>query len=110
MNIEPLTPVLFRVPRSPKKHGSDVTAVFPCDPGDMSGLTMSCYAHIGQHSACSYGWYNETRAATPAEYASLKRELESPPYGYRLEVRQRMTQAHKRALDAEISRLRSLSE
>jgi len=51
---------------------------------------MSCFAHIGQHSACDLGWYNQTRPATPEEYADLKRELESAPYGYKLKIYHRM--------------------
>lgn len=86
---EPETPVIFRAERSGKFKG-DVTAVFPCDPADAHGHSMSCFAHIGQHSGCSFEWYYTTRAATPAEYAGLKRELESAPYGYRLKVYSRM--------------------
>ena len=79
------TPVLFR-----KKYG-EITAVFPCEPGTTDGLTMSCYVHVGQHGSCDFGWYNTTRLAKPEEYADLKRELESAPYGYRLKVYRRMT-------------------
>ncbi|MGH6631516.1 MAG: hypothetical protein ACREB3_17440, partial [Burkholderiales bacterium] len=81
-----ITPVLFRVHRSPTKFGRDVTAVFPCEPADTIGRTMSCYSHIGQHSACSYAWYIQTRPAAPEEYADLFAELEAAPYGYRLKV------------------------
>lgn len=83
------TPVIFRAERSGKFKG-DVTAVFPCDPSDVNGYQMSCYAHIGQHSGCSLDWYHTTRAAKPEEYADLKRELESAPYGYRLKVYSRI--------------------
>ena len=100
------TPVLFRVARAPKRDSADVTAVFPCEPADMTGTAMSCYAHIGQHGSCGYGWYATTRPATPAEYADLLAELESAPYGYRLKVYQRMTAQHRKALAAEVDRLR----
>jgi hypothetical protein len=62
-----ITPVLFRVSRAPKRNGDDVTAVFPCEPADNTGTLMSCYAHVGQHSGCDFGWYNTTRPAKPAE-------------------------------------------
>jgi hypothetical protein len=88
-----ITPVVFRAERSGPFKG-DVTAVFPTDAADINGYQMGCYAHVGQHSACSRQWYWTTRAATPAEYASLKRELESAPYGYRLKVYKRITRAH----------------
>jgi hypothetical protein len=99
------TPVLFRVSRAPKRDGADVTAVFPCEPWDTTGNTMACYAHIGQHGACSYGWYNTTRPATPTEYADLFAELQAAPYGYRLKVYRRMQPSHRKAFRAEVDRL-----
>jgi hypothetical protein len=71
------TPVLFRADRH-GPHKGEVTAVFPTIPGSPG--VMTCYAHIGQHSSCSLAWHRTTRAATPAEYTSLKRELESIGY------------------------------
>ena len=97
---EPVTPVLFRVHRRPGTHGDDVTAVFPAEPAKYSGYDMTCYASIGQHGACSFGWYRETRPATPEEYADLKRELESAPYHYRLKVYRKIMQRHRQAFDA----------
>lgn len=85
-----VTPVLFRVHRKPKTHGGEVTAVFPCEPAAYDGHTMTCYAHVGQHGGCDLGWYYETRPALPDEYADLKAELESAPYGYRFKVYQRI--------------------
>lgn len=76
------TRVLFRADRRGIHVGS-VTAVFPDEPY-AHGLVM-CYASVGQHGACSLMWVREdTRAATPAEYASLARELES--IGYTLKI------------------------
>jgi hypothetical protein len=102
------TPVLFRVHRSPKKHGDEVTAVFPCEPSDLTGHNMSCYVHVGQHGGCDLGWYNETRPAKPKEYESLKRELEGQPYGYRLKVYQRMDRRLRDRFQFELNRLRNL--
>lgn len=99
------TPVLFRVHRSPKKYGDDVTAVFPCEPGTCDGNTMSCYAHIGQHGQCSLAWYYDTRPATPEQYADLQRELEAAPYGYRLKVYQRINSKLREQFNAEVRRL-----
>lgn len=82
------TIVVFRADTS-----GDVTAVFPYSPSDNDGYSMVCYAHIGQHSACSMQWYRNTRPATPAEYADLKAELESygpPEAHYVLDVRKRI--------------------
>jgi hypothetical protein len=86
------TPVLFRASRRKEPEGreAEITAVFPCEPATYSGADMICFAHVGQHGGCSLGWYHTTRAATPAEYADLKAELEAAPYGYRLKVYKRM--------------------
>lgn len=79
-------PVLFRAERSGQFKG-DVTAVFPCEkeyrPGDVT-----CYAHIGQHGACSLQWMlQKTRPAKPSEYAALAAELRQ--IGYKLDIRRR---------------------
>lgn len=100
------TPVLFRAERSGDFKG-DVTAVFPTLPGTSDPYDCTCYAHIGQHSTCGKDWYFKTRAATPEEYASLKRELESAPFGYRLKIVKRWTQHHDAARRAELNHMRS---
>lgn len=86
MSTEPKIVVCFRM----DKRGDDkqVTAVFPFE--DEGRGFLGCYAHLGQHGTCSPAWVtNDTRPATPAEYAPLKRELEAAPYRYRFEIRQR---------------------
>lgn len=102
------TPIVFRKSRrkEPEGRAAEVTAVFPCEPADYQGQLMTCYAHIGQHGGCDLGWYNQTRAAKPEEYADLKRELESAPYGYRLKVYSRIQPWMREKLRAEVSRLR----
>lgn len=87
-----MTDVLFRATKSGQFKG-EVTAVFPAEPGSPG--YMSCYAHTGQHSDCSFDWYYTTRPATPDEYRSLKSELES--IGYVLRTVHRVTRAHARA-------------
>jgi hypothetical protein len=71
--------VLFRADAD-----GEVTAVFPFEEGSPG--MMTCYAHIGQHSSCDIGWLENTRAATEDEYASLKQELESAPFTYKLMI------------------------
>jgi hypothetical protein len=83
-----LVPVLFRAERSGKFKG-DVTAVFPTLPADYEGREMTCYAHIGQHSACSFDWYRKTRPATPKEFGDLAMELLD--IGYRFRIYSRIT-------------------
>ena len=98
------TPVLFRCdPYGPVKN--EVTAVFPCEPAHLHGYYMTCYAHIGQHSSCDYGWYKKTRPATPKEYADLKQELESAPYGYQLKIYQRINSTLRNKFIAEQRRI-----
>ena len=98
-----LTPVMFRMGK--RRGESEVTAVFPTLPGDTRGLMMVCYAHVGQHSACSTEWLATTRQATVAEYADLKRELESAPYHYHFKVYARMQRAFDDARRASVRRL-----
>lgn len=87
---EPKTIVLFRADR---RKNPEITAVFPEIPGTVGCDDMTCFAHVGQHSACSFLWYRTTRPATPDEYKCLKRELESAPYHYRLKVARRISRA-----------------
>jgi hypothetical protein len=85
-------PVIFRV--FPKKEGGDVVALFPTLPGTHEWWTCSSYMHVGQHGGADCrGLISMTRPATPDEYAALKRELESPPYEYRLKVVRRVSRA-----------------
>lgn len=68
------TPVIFR------KDEQEVIAVFPAEPGTLELSTLWCYTHVGQHSACTSGWYRTTQPATPDEYKDLLEELISIGY------------------------------
>lgn len=87
--LEPQEPVevVFRAERG--RFGTIVTAVFPRLPWNerLQPGVATCYAHLGQHGACSLGWYRTTKLATEAEYAPLKAELERQ--GYTLKIRKR---------------------
>lgn len=87
-DAEPV-PVLFRAEKSGDFKG-EVTAVFPtiCGTGPDDVQT---FAHVGQHGTGSRAWYQTTRAATEAEAAPLRRELESAPYHYKLTPAKRWT-------------------
>lgn len=83
------TIVIFRIFN--KANGGDVIALFPCEPGDTvnPGMCQS-FMHDGQHGPATIALIEgPTRPATPEEYADLKRELESTPYEYVLDVRKR---------------------
>jgi hypothetical protein len=79
-----MTPVMFRMDKCGRRK--EVTAVFPYDESTVGKPWLrTCYAHIGQHGACDWGWIlQKTRPATPQEYEPLKRELER--IGYQLKV------------------------
>lgn len=81
-----ITKVIFRWWNVSK----DVIALFPEieDTQYKWGFGCMSYEHIGQHGdADYYGIIQDSRPATPEEYADLKAELES--IGYNLRVVQR---------------------
>ena len=87
---EEKTVVVFR-----KYPDGEVIALFPEIPHDDRGLLCSSYMRIGQHGAASCPAVSqETEPALPAEYSSLKKELEH--IGYKLEVRERITTAMRK--------------
>jgi hypothetical protein len=61
----------------------EVFAYFPEIDGDNKG-NKTCYAHIGQHSACSPEYVKECKRATKEQYQPLMKELEE--IGYNLQV------------------------
>ena len=65
----------------------DVLAVFPNTYGtaDRDKDTMVCYAHMGQHSTCTYDYANTLKTASESEYKELYDEL-SNYVGYDLNV------------------------
>lgn len=82
------TIVIFRAERAGTFKGV-VTAYFPAT--DAGNGLCECYMHVGQHSGADYACcVRKSRPATPAEYADVKRELETH-YGYTLDVRKRWT-------------------
>lgn len=93
-NNRPVLPVIFRAEKS-GDHKGEVTAVFPTLPW-TGPRDFTVYAHLGQHGAGTLGWYQQrTRAAKPAEYSSLLRELrqiyEQGPDKVQLKVYSRFT-------------------
>lgn len=79
------TKVMFRK----WKDNGQIDAIMPELPGTNDPATMTCYAHIGQHSTGDSTWYLDTTVpATPSEYSDLKAELES--IGYNVKVIKRM--------------------
>lgn len=103
-------PVIFRHETGSRHFHADVVAVFPTLPGTSDSATVTVYAHTGQHSTGSRGWYAMTRAATPAEYAPLLRKLqgiyEQGDDAVTLKVGKRWTRHHDDARRAELTRSR----
>jgi len=98
------TVVLFRVWRAAPKT---VIALFPYELGTMDPATCQSYEHMGQHGPANPVLViGATRPATPEEYADLRRELERPPYGYRLTVRQRTPHDDAEVRAAKLRRMR----
>ena len=61
---------------------TEIIAYFPLEKFD--NLNNTCYAHLGQHSACSPDYVKDLPLATKKEYTELLNELES--IGYNLKV------------------------
>ena len=95
-------PVLVVFRKCSEKHGGDIIALFPEIPADNQGLFCSSFAHIGQHCAADYnGMIRATTPATPVEFESLRKELESAPYHYVLNIRNKATRvSHARRMAA----------
>jgi len=80
---EETTRVVFRK----WKETGDILALFPDIPDDVEGLYCTSYERIGQHGGATYSYcIEQTTPASQEEYASLKEELESEPYNYKLKV------------------------
>lgn len=86
-NDEPVTKVLFLVNEKDPEN-SDLFAYFPEETSH--GNYKTAYSHVGQHTSASPQYAEESRPATPEEYADLKAELES--IGYNLDVLNGMTE------------------
>jgi hypothetical protein len=67
------------------REDDTVLAIFPEVPfGGGNNNDLTCYAHVGQHSACTQGYISSLSLASMSEYKSLKEELEG--LGYNLEI------------------------
>lgn len=100
------TPVVFRVWN--KGDSSDTIALFPTEPAGMNGELCSSYEHVGQHGGADYeGVISQTRPATPDEYADLRKELESEPYKYELEVYPKALKGFREIRLREAARIRN---
>ena len=102
---EQATKVLFLV-NEKDPNDPDLFAYFPEEEGDRSG-NKTAYSHVGQHSAASPAYAEESREATPEEYQDLKAELEG--LGYNLDVLNGMTEEDGGAMGGAIGATSSMS-
>lgn len=79
-NKTPKIKVKFLIEKDSKE---DVFAYFPYEIWDKQG-NKTCYAHVGQHSACSPDYANECKIAPKNLFQPLLNELIS--IGYNLQV------------------------
>lgn len=89
LNVRPTVVVFRRWYR--KQDGTGIIALFPeTDAGN--GMCQS-FEHVGQHGAAHYdSVIARTKTLRPEDWearTALRRELESPRYGYRLTERKR---------------------
>lgn len=89
------TDVIFKV-----FSEGDVIAMFPGLAGSSKLWQCLSYQHSGQHGPADIQLTRTLKTARPAEYASLKRELERQ--GYTLKIVKRATIRHERMRKKEI--------
>ena len=63
----------------------DVFALFPNQVYARDPKIVTCYAHIGQHSACALSYAKDCKEATVKQYADLYNELINI-IGYNLDI------------------------
>jgi hypothetical protein len=63
---------------------NDLFAFFPEEKYNSTPGLYTCYAHVGQHSACHIDYIEECKKATPKQYKDLKEELIN--IGYNLKI------------------------
>lgn len=71
------------------KDTGEIIALFPEIPATSNPAHLDSYMHVGQHGAAHHGVIHDGTHPVhdPADYADLKRELES--IGYTLDIRKK---------------------
>ncbi len=81
------TDVVFRFDTTKDWKGT-IFALLPHECCDQQGH-VTTYQNLGQHSAADYDYcMAQSRPATPAEYADLKKEMEGLGYNFNVVTRQ----------------------
>jgi len=87
------------------KVGNDVFAYFPEMVHNFNGYrpdNMTCYSHIGQHSACHPDYANQCKEAPINEYLDLLNELISEGYNDLVIMNSHEIQCHRPPTKGEI--------
>lgn len=84
--IKDVTPVIFR-----KEKNDEICAFFPYQIADTRG-SITCYSHIGQHSAAALEYYYKTKPCSLIEAQDLVNELLF--IGYNLHVQKKICHNH----------------
>ena len=88
-----------------EKGGNTVFAFFPDMRYNVElyGKDMkTCYAHLGQHSACLQGYANECEEAKYNEYADLLKELIGQGYTNLQVLNNQAIELHRKPTEGEI--------
>jgi hypothetical protein len=89
-------------------HEKDREGVFAYFPDTIFSIAPNgepfhtCYADIGQHSACSIEYANECKEATYSEYADLLKELISIGYKDLVIINEQKFELHRQPTKGEL--------
>jgi hypothetical protein len=95
------TKVIFKI----EKEGNTVFAFFPdmLYNVELYGKDMkTCYAYLGQHSACLQGYADECKEANYNEYADLLKELIGQGYKNLEVLNSQQIEMHRKPTKGEI--------
>jgi len=90
-----------------EKVGNDVFAYFPEIVHNFNGYrpdNMTCYSHVGQHSACHPDYANECKEAPINEYLDLLRELIGQGYNDLQIMNEQTIECHRQPTKVECKR------
>lgn len=97
-----MTKVLFLIEKPEGDLPCNVFAYFPEIRHNKVGGMFTCYAHIGQHSACHESYAKDCREADFNEYSDLLRELIGQGYKDLQILNKQVFQYHRKPTEGEI--------
>lgn len=88
-----------------KDKDGDIFAYFPELPFNNQPGMFTCYAHIGQHSACHRDYLRGKRLATKEQYQPLLNELIGQGYDDLIVLNGGISAADQRKIDIEAGKI-----